>query len=829
MNWKNHAGLVFICLVFLACGILRLNDLSLYTPDSTRYVIWGNSLAQGQGFLDATQPDPDRYVIHAPFYAVLLAPVEFLFPMSLIAVKAWTLLWGVLAIVLVYVWLFRLLGKTASLAGALLFALNPLVLVYSSEALSEAPFIALGLWMFILFEKAVSTEQPNRTNMVYLLIAGAVVALVREVGVAMVLAVAVGFIVCRRRARAAGILAFTFGILALWYVRNHMAAAAQVGSQEGNISLIVRHFVTPADVSLMREFILRMWLNFKEYSDQVGGMLFYPLFASRQARMYADPSSLYRTLVLVLENGKIVVVLVSTFLMLSGMYADMRTSKTGIVRLCSVVLYLGVVLVYPVHDIRFLVPLLPLMIFYVIRGAQWHADNQLKMESFLRHQRLVVIALILMLPNCASVYEIVRTNVLYVKSPVRFYESFGKTPTCPSVFTQPWTLLGRWIRTNIPEGPTIATPAKEIAIVVGDRKVMELNPGLPLPLFERLLRDHCVDYVLAPVRWENIKTYEFLMNESKRFWFEPVYSVSNLFLFKVHSRFKEPSTASRSAMDLADTTTVGGLVSQGRADVMNGRYDEAVRLLTKGMLRAPEQTELVYQLVLASAQKGDVGNCVKYYQRLFTMPQVGFYLATAQFQTEAAEFLQRAESQTITIRRSLAMVDIAIKYWNFGYYQRACSVINAALDSDSTYFVGLLWGFDYSFQLGDSTRAFHYLGQLERIDPKNAVVLAFGRIRSAYDSLGSPLPAKEKSRQHLSIAEQYRIIELDEEALDEAEKAQGEDPTNTAALAFIAKTFEQRFLFRSAGRMYRQIIVFEPGNASVLAKIDSLEIRLSHQ
>ena len=95
---KEHAILILLCCLFLAAGFLRLNDLSLYTPDSSRYLIWGNSLAHGHGYLDDTQPDADRVVIHAPLYALLIAPVEFIFPLSLTAVKIWTLLWGVAAL-----------------------------------------------------------------------------------------------------------------------------------------------------------------------------------------------------------------------------------------------------------------------------------------------------------------------------------------------------------------------------------------------------------------------------------------------------------------------------------------------------------------------------------------------------------------------------------------------------------------------------------------------------------------------------------------------------------------------------------------------------------
>ena len=71
---REHRWIILLSLVFLALGVLRLNDLSLYT-DSTRYVIWGTSFAHARGFVDKTQPDPERYVVNAPLYSVLIAPV----------------------------------------------------------------------------------------------------------------------------------------------------------------------------------------------------------------------------------------------------------------------------------------------------------------------------------------------------------------------------------------------------------------------------------------------------------------------------------------------------------------------------------------------------------------------------------------------------------------------------------------------------------------------------------------------------------------------------------------------------------------------------------
>src|ERR1051325_8149936 len=107
MSLSHRLALALICIVFLVAGILRLNELSLYTPDSARYLIWGNSLAHGHGILDYTLPVPDRFVVHMPLFAAILAPIEMLFPSSFVAAKVWTLVWGLISVLLFYLWLAR--------------------------------------------------------------------------------------------------------------------------------------------------------------------------------------------------------------------------------------------------------------------------------------------------------------------------------------------------------------------------------------------------------------------------------------------------------------------------------------------------------------------------------------------------------------------------------------------------------------------------------------------------------------------------------------------------------------------------------------------------
>ncbi len=764
-------------------------------------------------------------MIHAPLYAVLLAPIEFFFPLSVVAVKVWTLLWGVLAIVLMYRWISSTIGITAAAVAVLLFSLNPLVLLYSSEALSEIPFIVLILLTFVLCERQGYGEGGSKVNAALMILTVAAVALEREVGIAMVAAVVIYLLMNKQRKRAATLLFFCLAALFLWYMRNKYALNATQGSQRGNLSLVFEHFVTSPEASIVNEFALRMWLNFKEYASQLGGMLFYPLSASHQVNLIAEVSTLDKMIQSLVENCKVIIIFLSAGLMFIGIYRDRRTSTISLLRLLFVVFYLGVILAYPVHDIRFLVPLLPLMIFYVVLAGKWLMTQRFNLVPRMRLTTVVGITVVLMLPNVSGIYNILKANIAYQRSPLDFYQSLQKLTSYPSIFTQPWTLLGSWIQQNIPEGETIASPSKELAVVVGDRQVMELDPGIPLPLFEKLIRDHRVNYILAPIRWQDLKVYEFLMSESSRLWFEEVHRVANLVLLKIHSRFLVSPPDNLTIVQRQDTTTASGFLRLGREQIMSGNYDGAILLLNKGLTLAQEQPQLIYQLIIAYAQKGDRDAAVEQFRRFVTLPQVGSYIVLARFQLQAMELFLKAQSSKNTEEQSIKLYDVASSYWKSGYYKRATTILNASLQSDSSYFVGLLWGFHYALQLGDTARAFHYLKRLEVIDAVNPVVTAFGRVRTIIDSLARCNNNLERSRLHFSLANVYSKIELNEEALDEAERALGEDHRNTTALLFIADMFERRSLFPSATQTYQQVISLEPDNTFARGRIEYLKTR----
>jgi len=68
---KYKIAFAAVVIFFLVTAFYSLNTLFVYTPDSARYVAWANSLAQFNGFTDATEPEAVRYCIHSPLLLVV--------------------------------------------------------------------------------------------------------------------------------------------------------------------------------------------------------------------------------------------------------------------------------------------------------------------------------------------------------------------------------------------------------------------------------------------------------------------------------------------------------------------------------------------------------------------------------------------------------------------------------------------------------------------------------------------------------------------------------------------------------------------------------------
>ena len=205
---------------FLALVLLRSGTGALYRADTLSYLLPGRNVLFHGSYSAAGLPE----LVRTPGYSLFLAAVILAGP---IAVALAQIVLSLLSVLVVGRIAFAVFGnRRAALAGAWLFAFEPLSVIYSIQLLSETLFLAL----FLLFADRMTAfllDQRLRT----LATAGLLLAaatFVRPVTYYLPLALAVGLFIVLRHApglrwRAPAVLLLcVLPWLAAWQIRNKM-------------------------------------------------------------------------------------------------------------------------------------------------------------------------------------------------------------------------------------------------------------------------------------------------------------------------------------------------------------------------------------------------------------------------------------------------------------------------------------------------------------------------------------------------------------------------------------------------------------------------------
>jgi len=789
-------GIFLILILFFVIGILRLNDLSIYS-DSTRYVIWGTSLAHGKGFVDSTQPIPESYVVNAPLFSVILSPALLIFPYSLTVAKILTLLFGCLALYLLYRWLRLHFSEGISLLITAIVACAPFMIVLSTEVLSETLFLCFVFGILLLINRHLSNSLSKGEKILTLCLI-AFLPLLREIGFALVLAIAIVLFSERQFKNSAIVLVAALVPIILWYIRNK-TVGIPAESQAPNTNLMFQHFVTSEDSPIVVEFWQRLMINGKQYLILLAGLVFFTF----PSNLILEPSSLQNAITSLIQNHGTLILILTIPLLLIGIREDWKTSN-GKIRIIFLFFYSCILLIYPMLDPRFVFPVLPFLLFLMAIGLKVIFES-LHFAPILR-RIVTAIILLLFIPNVCSSAEILKSNILYTRRPDSLevhktsYQSYA-------YYTTPWKLVGKWIQSNVPAGSVVVTPYKEIALFAPKVKFLEINRGVPVPQYESSLRNFQATYLLAPIVISDITDYQIQMMESRRFSYKLLDKKSRIAMYQINSKpssegfytlFSSPS----SAKDLPDS-----LFEALRKDIHIEKYIEARNALNNLERIYPRQADMQYQRVLIDAFASNDSSAQKELQALYSMPMSSPYVRPASFVVGTMESYLNTKSLKDDFTASENLFKISRFYWNFGYPTQAVRVMDEVLQRDPTHFLGLLWRLHYSIELGKPNPS--YLTRLDSIDSGNILVQSFHRILRLRDSLSRAKTQTEKAELHGTLAQIYDEIGLPDEAIDHAEMSVADDPHSLKHWYNLAALYDKQRAPIAAFILYKKILTLD--------------------
>lgn len=353
-----------IALVHLVLGALLFEPILFSGGDNVRYMVVGEALRSGLGYLDIHLPDTPLHTKYPPLYPALLAVLGFVGELQLFKVASLALTTG--SVVLTG-WLgARLFRPAIGYAAAAVMAVNPVLLQYSHWVLSEAPFVFLVTATLVAWE-AWEDRRPDGADapdggdggageggaVPWLALGLAAAAfMTRTAGIAL-LVVAVALPALRRRWRpalaAAAVVLVTAGG---WALYQSLAAPDRAGYLA---ELLMVDPYQPAEgrvgpAGLLRRAAENAWLY-------VGSVL---------------PSSFTTEPVVGRPSGGLAEAVFGAAVFAAAVAGWVRRSlsRLGPTELFALV-YAGIVVLWPSvwTDQRFLLPVLPLVAIYGLAGA----------------------------------------------------------------------------------------------------------------------------------------------------------------------------------------------------------------------------------------------------------------------------------------------------------------------------------------------------------------------------------------------------------------------------------------------------------------------------
>lgn len=365
---------IFGFVMFLAVYLLRLDRVVGMFMDDAWYALLARSLATGQGYTLINSPTPGISPLYPPLYPLLLSVAFRLypqFPNNILLLKAVSIVAMLLAGVVTCFYLvrYRKWQTWAALLVGIVTVLHPgLVSIATSSLMSECVFTLLQMLALVTVERCLNKKEAE-SGWLWGGLAGitcSAVFLTRSMGIGLV-AAALLYLLMKRMFRPA--TAFTVCLLLVigswtFYVQTHKPSAAQ--RAEVN-SYIVRPYSEQFRDRLagdesqgqitLSDLPARVWDNLSSIAGRdVGGILlpsFYPALNQGLGEY---------------GNGlQLMLSLLACLLTVTGYVVSVREKIT--MAEIALPLSLAIIIAWPFPPYRFLLPSLPLLLLFFLRGV----------------------------------------------------------------------------------------------------------------------------------------------------------------------------------------------------------------------------------------------------------------------------------------------------------------------------------------------------------------------------------------------------------------------------------------------------------------------------
>lgn len=461
-------GIILLVAFFISYSKVFDKKIDL-NGDDTDYYLLGKAIASGKGYTNTFELGNAPHNHFPPGYPAVIAVMCKLFSSDLVFIKQVNgfFLLGSIALLCLITWK---LGKNihVTFLAALFSLLNGHLLEYSVNTMSEVPFLFFSL-LCILMAMNTDYEKPVFKNIYFclLIICLAFTYHVRTAGISLLIGL-LAFLLLRKKWTYALASLLGFVVLALpWYLRGK-----SLGGNSYLNQLMMKNVYRP-DLGKMQlaDWMARFWNNLIRYFT-------FEIPSCIKGIRVADYDAPAAT-------GAVITAGLILELILVGLF--MLKHKTENLFTFFILSYFGILLLWPDVwvGVRFLLPLLPLLLYLMIYGIfgslQW-VLTQLKVKN---GQMIAVIAVLVI----GAVF------IIPYLRPIQKLKQEAHSDF-PRQYKNYFT-IGEWAKQNIPDSSVVCCRKEELFYLFSNRMAAPFLQTLNTEEQMAWLQKGDIDYVLV--------------------------------------------------------------------------------------------------------------------------------------------------------------------------------------------------------------------------------------------------------------------------------------------------------------------------------------------
>jgi tetratricopeptide (TPR) repeat protein len=811
---KNRIVISVIIILFIAAMVFSLNQFFLYSPDSARYVAWANSLSQFSGFTDYTAPEAKRYMVHSPLYPLLLSPIAYFFPNDIVMLKMLNILLSALTAIFLFVLLQKKKDAITPLFILVMFIFHPMVYILSTQILTEVLF-GCGLIALLYYMQNELLENPSRMNFILTMVSLMVCVFSREIGVLCVPIVLFFYIF--RKSYTKTILVFFIPLIlyGIWFIRNEIYYANVEQADFKNSLIFFSNTMTSSDTSFGIEMISRVFKNSQYYLKEVMILVYTPVYDVFDRSLNIPWMALInsqvpiiKVIISIVNHTYWMFSIISICLIVAGMIIEFLFEKTYYIKMIFFILYVGIVLSYPVLDSRFLYPIFLLFLLWI--GSTFSYLRQF--NNRIINGVLAGLVVVSILPNLVWTFNFIDTQHRLASDPLGTLFEPKDTTGSIKHFQIALPMTGDWLNKQNDSSQVVLSPYKELAFYLKNRKVFVLNRIVPTSAFNQIIQDYDIHYIVLLKDMYGWRDYEIQFEFNNRHAFQQVFDSGAIDIYKVLPKTFE--------------NNLPGKYFPLISEMKNKNYTAADFYFTQNRNIVNNHADLLYLNILNKHYQGQLDSVTSLLERLYTKPQALAYSKLASIQQTLISRRALLDKIPFSDYRSNILMNLGITYWQIDMKDVALKYYQQCIDEDSTAALAYVFKIIFSIQEKDTATAIKVYQRMRSVFPTAELTEKIDSLMRYHAQYRKAPSSKVKAEALEGIFDMYQFLGFTKTAIEIAKKGLVFDPERNSLYKKLGILYEKEYDYYPALMNFNQFALRNNSDSAVTARIIDLKRKL---